>query len=1056
MSGSAAVPAAAEFVAQSIPARFEQIVRLHSERTAIGSGDWQPTFEELNAAANRIAHHVLGLPGVHGDRIAILMRHDGPQIAAILGALKAGRIVAVMNPSDPESMLERLLADSEPRLIVTDSRHHQLAEKIAGKSIGVVVTGAADRASVENPAVSVAPTDLAFLIYTSGSTGLPKAVMQPHQNVVHNARRLAVGLELMPEDRTVLLGSTSGGQGLATLSSSLLSGGSICPFSVIERGIAGLAEFLEHCGITIWVSAASLFRHFVEVLNQATRFPRVRVVRLGSEAVTSKDFDAWKRHFDAGGFLMHTYSSSETGNITQFRLSFDSPEHDGRLPVGPPVEGMELLLLDENGQEIESAGEGEISVRSRFLSPGYWRRDALTAERFTEGEGPAGTRIFRTGDLARRNEHGELVFNGRADSRVKVRGYRVELSAIEEAISQIHGVERAMVRVRSAPSEDTRIAAYIIRRRGGQLTTESIRRALYDTLPRYMVPTVIVFLDAFPLTPHGKVDVESLDSLEPQRDDPASTALPLTRTEKAIAAAWESVFRNGAVARDANFFDLGGDSLLAAVVAARVHSESGLEIDLRFFADHPRLSEFASAVDRLQHANRGESAPALIRVSRETPLPLSFGQERIWRFSQTPDGSAGYTVACSYRLVGPLDVDRFRRSVGAVVARHESLRTTFELSNGEPVQRIHASAPTDIPLIDLSDCADARERAGELLGELASRAFDLGQLPLLRLMLVRTVEHEHLLLRASHHIISDAWSWRVFFGDLAASYREAGGGDLSSFPESERLQYADFAAWQRSRLDRDSSSYREAVQWWKSQLLVPPRPLELPTRRWQGVPMAKPEDGLIWWGLEKAISVRLESVARSRGATYFMIRLAAFAVQLAWETESEDFVLGTYATNRTRLETQGMFGFFANLTTLRMRPTRGRPFSHWLAQTQTLVSEVQARSEIPYEELREELKREGIVLPEIRAIFSLSDHRTPVQMGDVELSWVERKVETMPWGFSLAFDPNNETDRCSVMFDARQYDPVWVSAFLRRYTDLLDAISRDPEAICWPESARYV
>ena len=1056
MPGSPAVAALAEFVAQCIPARFEQIARFYSERTAIGSGDWQPTFQELNASANRIAHHVLGLPGSHGDRLAILMRHDGPQIAAILGALKAGRVVAVMNPSDPESMLERLLADSEPRLIVADSTHRHLAEKLAGKSVGVMMTGDADRASVENPAISIAPTDLAFLIYTSGSTGLPKAVMQPHQNVVHNARRLAVGLELMPEDRTVLLGSTSGGQGLATLWSSLLSGGSICPFAVIERGIAGLPEWLDDRGITVWVSAASLFRHFVEVLPRSRRFSRVRVVRLGSEAVTSRDVAAWSRHFDARGVLMHTYSSSETGNVTQYRLTSESREHEGRLPVGPPVEGMELLLLDENGKEIESAGAGEIAVRSRFLSPGYWRRDALTAERFFESDGPAGTRLFRTGDLARRNEDGELVFDGRADSRVKVRGYRVELSAIEEEISKVYGVERALVRVRSAPSEDTRIAAYVIRRPHGQPTAESIRAALYETLPRYMVPTVFVFLDAFPLTPHGKVDGESLDSLEPKKDDPASTALPITQTEKKIAAAWESVIRSGAVARDANFFDLGGDSLLAAVVAARVHSEYGMEIDLRFFADHPKLSDFAAAIELRQRANEKESAPVLGRVSRETPLPLSFGQERIWRFSQTPDGSAGYSVACIYRLVGPLNVERFRRSIDAVVEQHDILRTTFELANGEPVQRIHRAAPTDIPVIDFSDCANAGERAGQLLREMASRAFDLGQLPLLRLMLVRTGEHEHLLLRVSHHIISDAWSWRVFFQDLAVAYEAETTGRLLMLPEKERFQYADFAQWQRLRLDRESSSYKEATQWWKAQLLGEPRPLELPTRRWQGVPDAKPEDGVIWWGLDKSISQRLESVARSHGATYFMIRLAAFAIQLAWETESGDFVLGTYATNRTRLETQGMFGFFANLTTLRMRLTRGRPFSHWLTETQTLVSEVQARSEIPYEELAEALKREGITPPEIRAIFSLSDHRAPVRIGDVELSWIERKVETMPWGFSLAFDPNNETDRCSVMFDARQYDPAWVSAFLKRYTNLLDAISRDPEAICWPESARYV
>jgi non-ribosomal peptide synthetase component F len=880
--------------------------------------------------------------------------------------------------------------------------------------------------------------------------------MQPHRNIIHNARRLSVGLELTPDDRTVLLGSLSGGQGLATLWTSLLSGSAIYPFPVMVRGIAGLAQWLEDRGITVWVSAASLFRHFCQALDPQASIPTIRAVRLGSEPATDGDVAAWRRHFAPGGFLMHTYSSSETGNVSQYRLTWDPPDRDGRLPVGTAVDGMELLLVDEDGNEIRAAGAGEIVVRSRYLSPGYWGQDALTAERFQVCEKAAETRMFQTGDLARRNEDGELIVVGRVDDRVKVRGYRIELGAIEQAVSLIRGVDSVAVRVRSGNSENASIVAYIIRKSGETCSAQSLRLALLKSLPQHMIPSAFVFVEGFPLTPHGKIDGRKLDSLDPWSDERASVVPPATDTERMLASAWESVFRCGAVGRDADFFELGGDSLLAAVVAARVFSSTGTEIDLRFFSDHPRLTEFASALDLLIGRNQKPPVPELQRVSREFPLPLSFGQERIWRFSQTPEQSASYTVACSYRLVGPLDVELFRRCFNVAAERHEILRTTFEQVNGNPVQRVNPWTPLEVPFIDCSDHPDAMERVAELLQLEMKNPFDLGRLPLLRVMLVRINSVEHRLFRINHHIISDAWSWRVFFDQVAAVYGAESSGGTPPPTDGTQLQYADYASWQRQRLDREALSYRESLQWWKSQLVGPSPALELPLRASHGVRVVKPEDGVIWWGLDPSVSRRLEAVARARGATYFMIRLAAFAVQLAWETESEDFVVGTYATNRTRLETQRMFGFFANLTTLRFRLTRGRPFTHWLATTQQLVSEVQARSEIPYDELCEQLNREGIVPPEIRAIFSLSDHRAPLRMGNVELTWVERKVETMPWGLSVAFDPNNETDRCSVMFDASRYDPAWVNGFLRRYTHLLDAVSQDPEVVCWPESARYV
>lgn len=1044
---------------QSIPSRFEEIVRMHGDRCAIISDRWRPTFFEFNATANRLAHRLVSISPRNADRVAVLMRHDGPLIAAMLGILKAGRVAVVLNPSDPEARLSHALNDSEPACIVTDNSYLALACRLASDGCKVIQFDEVAGESEANPDRIVPSGDLALLKYTSGSTGRPKAVMQPHCNVLHNARRLQIGLGLQPNDRSTLLASLSGGQGLATLWSTLLAGATICPFPVAERGVTGLAQWLEEHRISVWVSPASLFRHFVLTLDSDRRFHFVRAVRLGSESGSWNDAASWRQHFDRQGFFLHTYSSTETGNVTQHRVTSQTPFGEGRLPIGPPVKGMELLLLNPRGSEVAPDEAGEIAIRSRYLSTGYWRREELTAQSFSGSLGPGEVRVFRTGDFARRQADGTLIFAGRSDQRVKVRGFRIDTLEIEEAIQAIEGIEKAVVRSRPVGNEDARLTAFIHVRATHRVEADSIRTTLRRSLPEASIPTEYHFVRHFPVTGTGKIDLCELDQLATASAGSVASSPPATPSELALAEIWRSALKRTAsgapgsssVDRESNFFDLGGDSLSAAVVAAWVYAETKVQMDLRVFVEYPTLAGFAAAIDRRVVAGERSSASPLVRVSRDAPLPLSFLQERTWRFSRTPEQSAGYTVACLHRLVGPLDVELFRRCIDSVVRRHEVLRTTFGELDGVPVQRVQPVESIEIPIVDLSGEPDAAERADELLRREAQQPFDLARLPLLRFILVRAGDSEHYLLRINHHIISDAWSWRIFFHELAETYEAGAQSSPAPSVEVPRLQYADYAVWQRRTLDRLAPAYQESLCWWKAAFAGAPRPLELPIRRWTGTDAATPDDGLLWWGLDSGVSRRLEAVARSRGATYFMVRLAAFVTQLGWETDSTDVVLGMYATNRTHVETQRMFGFFANLTTLRVRLAPGESFAHRLGVVQHLVGEIQARGATPYEQLCEDLKHEGVTAPEIRAVFGVSDQRAPVRLGDVELTWVNRRVNAMPWGFSLSFDQHNEQNRCNVMFDARKYDPAWVNGFVKRYSNLLDAVSRDPDLICWPE-----
>lgn len=1044
MSGRKPTVADASPVAElTLPGLFEQQAIRHAQRPAIDTLTGQLSYEELNAAANRCAAELLRRGGTPGDRIVLLMRHDAPLIAAVLAVLKVGRVVVVLNPTDPPARLVQVLANADPRLLVTDTTHGALADQVAGPNRAVILFDAVPDGSASNPQVDLAPGDLAFLVYTSGTTGRPKGVMQTHRNIRHQVRRFTRGLQLISEDRIVLLGSLSGGQGVGTTWCALLNGATLCPYPVTEVGFTGLGDWLEQRRITVYISAASVFRHFTKILPSDRQFPDVRIVRLASEVATADDFAAYRRHFTPGCTLIHTLSSSETGNITQMPLSWKEPVTPGRLPIGWPAEGMEVRLVDGHGNEVPAGQAGEIVVRSHFLSPGYWRNPELTAERFVPASTPGEPPSFRSGDQGRREADGRLIFVGRTDARLKIRGYRIEPSEIEDVLLQLPTVEQAAVCAQQHDA-DAQLVAYVVCRSAQSATAESLRAALRASLPAYMVPSAVVFLDRLPLTPNGKIDREALRH---QVSPAARTAEdePATATERLLAEIWQAVFGESVISRDDNFFDRGGDSLRAMVVAARVHTALGVTVDLRLFAERPRLRDLAATIDRLRGETKPIAAPQLLPVSRTSPLLLSLAQEWTWEYSQMPQLSGGYTVACSHRIRGPLDLAALRDSMTYIIGRHEILRTTFAAVNGVPTQIVHPPTPVDLPLIDLATTPDPEAKAGRFFRDQARARFDLSRLPLQRFHLLRLRPEEHWLLRINHHIISDNWSWTIYFRELSQLYEARLRGTQPPLPPSEPLQYADYAAWQRRMLDPRGDAYRAEVDWWAERFVNRPRPLDLPFRRRRRCSEAPVADGMFGQSFAPETTARLEAFGREADATFYVVRLAAFTALLAAATGRPEVVLGTYVSNRSRIELQGMLGYFTNMATLRLRCRPEWTFRQWVAVVRATVSGAQSRCEIPYEQLGAELRRKWIKRPELRLIFGVSDRTAVIRLGNAEMTWLDRRTENMPWGFTWMMDQLAGKESCRLTFDARLYDPHQVRDFTARFGQFLDDAAADPD-----------
>ena len=1028
-----------EDVERSIAARFEEVARRVPDKPAIAGGSWSPTFAELDAVANGQAHRLLERVGEGEGRIALLMRHDATLFAAVLAALKAGKTVVALNPTDPAARLARIRADVDPELVLVDRSQRELALDAGFATEAVVVPGGPEEADPAPPPVAAGAADLAFLIYTSGSTGRPKGVMQTHRNVLHNVLRHTRGLGLSDRDRVLLCASLSGGQGLGTTWSALLNGATLCPFPLQEGGLAGMADWLAEQKVSVFVAAASVFRHFVRTLG-SRRIEGVRVLRLGSETSHRADFEAYRRHFPASCRFANTLSCSEAGNLTRHLLTVDDRVPDGRLPVGAPAEGIELRLVGEHGREVAAGEVGEIVVRGQYLSPGYWNDQALTAERFTS---VGDRRELHTGDLGR-FDGDVLTVVGRIDSQVKVRGSRVDLAEVEAALLSRPAVTAAAVTPRSTPRGDTALTAYVSGVRGGSLRAGPLRRELLSTLPDHAVPTEFVFVDALPMAPGGKVDRERLERREAEASRPDAGGWA-SETERLVAQAWSEAFELPRVGREDDFFELGGDSLNAAVIAAGVFDRLGIELDLRAFSDGGTVATMAALVDELRPTEGEADRAPLPRAPGQGPPPASLAQERMWQHATSSPDPSGYTIAIPVEIRGPLDVAALRRSIDWITRRHEILRTTFAVRDGVLRQLVRQPAAVDLPLVDLSREPNPAHIADALLAEEANAPFDLEREPLVRLMLLRLGAEEHRLLRINHHIISDGWSWKVFFDELGVLYESFRRGDPPPLAEELGLQYADFAVWERRRMRPTAPAYRAELAWWRETAEATRPPTGLPFARAEPEPDVPSQEGTVWWGLDPRVATELDRVGADAGATFYVIRLALLAAQIALDTGRDDVVLGTYVTNRRRVELQAMFGLFFNLTSLRLDFSGEPTFREWLGRVSSSVAETSAHAQIPYEPLWEELAHDGIAPPALQGTFHVSEQLPPLSFGGLAVRPLKPHLLGAPAGFAFIVDRHYEADRCRVSFDPGVYEPAGVRKFLAAYQRLAAAAAAKPD-----------
>ena len=584
----------------SIGGYFRECAGVHGERVAVNSGGDEFTYGDLDVVSDHVAQALMARGGRGVEPVVVMMEKGASVIGALLGVLKAGKIYAPIDPSFPRPRIEYMLRETGARLIVCNDRNLAVAKAYAGDGVDLVNVDEIDYGEVVGGVdISVGPDDLAWILYTSGSTGQPKGVMQTHRNVLHYVMVYSNEMQICADDRFSLLYSCSVNGGAHEIFTALLNGACLYPYTIQVEGIGGIGRWIVDNRLTLYSSVPTVFRHFVETLDGGEDFGSLRFVKLIGEPVYKRDVDLFVGHFPGSCTLINRLGSSETGTIRWYFINRGVEIEGNNVPVGYAVQDNEVVLLDATGEEVETGEVGEIAVRSRYLSPGYWGKPDLTDKVFLPDAEDGGRRTYLSGDMGRMDATGGLVCLGRKDSQIKIRGYRVEAGEVEKAILDTKLVKDAFVMAVGQAGEDQQLVAYVVFKAQVDPAIPELRRSLADKLPTYMMPATFMVLDQLPLAPNGKVDRGALpkpDITRSQLDHPF--VAPRNPLEATLAQIWCDVLGLEKIGVHDNFLQLGGDSIKALETVARVVSRLQVKIPIHHLLRQGTVEKMAEMVNQ--------------------------------------------------------------------------------------------------------------------------------------------------------------------------------------------------------------------------------------------------------------------------------------------------------------------------------------------------------------------------------------------------------------------------------------------------------------------------
>ncbi|MEW9702891.1 amino acid adenylation domain-containing protein [Paenibacillus sp. SI8] len=913
---------------QTLHALFENQAEQTPHQTAIVCGGTSLTYAELNERANRLAR-VLQEKGVGKDQLVAIMTERSLDMAVgLLAILKAGGAYVPCDPEYPAERIRYLLQDSGAQLLLSQS---SLRHKIEGSHCEFLDLQDDANYALEasNIAATSGPADLAYLIYTSGTTGQPKGVMVEHASILNTIRWRKEEYAFGTDDRILLFLSFSFDAFVSSFFAPLVSGSTVVIASDEEaKDPLALKKRIASLQITHFSCVPSLYAAILETMT-AEDAASLKAVTLGGESISPYLLEKTKR-IVPGVEIVNEYGPTENSVISTVCRDL-LPEET--VTIGHPIANSHVYIVDQHHQLLPVGVKGELCVAGAGLARGYWNREALTAEKFIANPFVPGTLMYKTGDLARWLPNGNIAFISRIDHQVKIRGYRIELGEVEAAVLAHRSLKEAAVLVVEEGEGEKALAAYYTSE--ADVSAAELKGDLLRELPAYMVPSHFIQIERLPLTPNGKIDRKALPNPESGLKSAAVFEAPANLMEASLLPLWQEVLKTEAIGVTDSFFENGGHSLKAMLLISRIHQELKVEVPIKVLFEKPTIRQMARYIQGADEQDHAVIAP----VEHREYYPVSSAQKRMFVLNRVdPDGTSS-NMPGLMQLEGPLDVDRFQAAFQALVKRHDTLRTSFETVDGEPVQIVHPQADLQIAVKEMSE----QEAAGAL--DDFVRPFDLSKAPLLRVGLIKLSAERHFFLFDLHHIISDGASMGVLVKEFMLLYQGKGLPELA-------IQYTDFSVWQQERFGSEAMQKQEAywLDTFKGEVPV----LEIQTDYPRPLVQSFEGDKIVVH-TGKKLQQDLGRLAAESGATLYMVMLAAYNVLLAKYSGQEDIVVGTPIAGRSHADLQSVIGMFVNTLALRNQAEGKLSFAELLAQVKVNMLNVYENQDYPFEALVEKL-----------------------------------------------------------------------------------------------------
>jgi amino acid adenylation domain-containing protein len=1021
------------------------------ERPAVVCGELAWSRGQLNDTANRMAHLLRAAGARPGDRIGLVFRRVPEMIAGMLAIDKLGAAYVPLEPHYPPARQAYILESAATSLVLAE--RPLAAGAAAGRPTVVPGPQALAGQPSANLAVDPPPEALAYIIYTSGSTGRPKGVMIDHHalcNLVRWGRRtLGVG----PESRLLMVSSMCFDLSVWDVFGGLAAGATVVIATEDTLGEPRrLRELLVRERISSWNSVPStlgLLTHYLEEADPAFRHGDLRLAMLSGDWIPLGLVPQIRRFFPGAAIL--SLGGATEGTV--WSITYPVEDLDPTwvsIPYGRPLDNNTFHVLDATLGVVPQGVVGTLYIGGEGVAQGYAADPARTAAAFVPDRfaGRAGARMYCTGDLGRLLPDGNIVFLGRQDHQVKVRGFRVELGEVESQLAQLPEVDEAVVVDRLDASGNRYLCAYVVARR--PLPAAELRAQLGAVLPEYMIPTTFIQLPALPLTDNGKLDRRALPAPAADNVGAAPYVAPAGATEAVLLGIWQEVLGLASLGVEHDFFALGGNSLSAVQVIARIRAQLGVELPVRTLFEAATPRAVARQVEGLHRAGGGAAtAAAGIALSgrpRPAVVPASFAQQRLWIMQRLNPQSTVFNMPLVLRLTGELDVAALAASAGEVARRHESLRTHFPEHDGAPVQVAAPPGRLRLPLVDLSPLGSERgEREARRLAEdELHRPFDLATGPLLRLLVLCLGRREHVLSAILHHVVCDGWSLGILHDEIAALYEAFSRGLPSPLPPLP-IQYADYAVWQRDLLTPET--LERLLAYWRRHLARQPDELRLPfSRPRAAVPTYRGDEVPLL--LPRAVAQQLKELHREQGTTLFVTLLAAWKALLHRYTGQEDLMVGTVVANRRWLEIERLIGFFGNTLLLRTLLGGDPSFRELVARVHEVAQGAYEHQDLPFEWVLDSLpaKRHASGAPLLQVEFQLQNFAAAARtLPGLHLAPFPLAARHAQVDLAVSLTETDGEIRGTLSYNLDLFDPEMAERMAADFESLTAALAAAPE-----------